>query len=199
MLPAANGRRGADGARYDRGVASAYVGAEIRTARPSDVEAIAALHLASWRAAYAGFVPEAFLSSVTLESRIERWGRALDPSLSLLTQTIVADDEAVILGVCSFGFRRQPPAVSAGEIYSLHVRPDVTRRGLGKLLLDESLHRVALLGCYSCVLWVLRDNVNARRFYESRGWSLTGEEMVEDRSGYAIPEIRYAIPVDAPE
>jgi len=43
------------------------------------------------------------------------------------------------------------------------------------------------------VLWVLRDNWNARQFYEAQGWQGTGEEMVEDRSGYAIPESRYAI------
>jgi len=198
MLAAAKGRRAASGHGYDRRVAGEDVGAEIRTARPSDVAAIAALHLASWRVAYAGFVSEGFLSSVTLESRLERWGRALDRSLSPDTETIVAEDGATILGVCSFGFRRRPPSVSVGEIYSLHVRPDLKRRGLGKLLLDESLHHIALRGCESCVLWVLRDNANARRFYESQGWSPTGEEMVEDRSGWQIPETRYAIPINAP-
>jgi len=43
------------------------------------------------------------------------------------------------------------------------------------------------------VLWVLRDNPNARHFYEAQGWSVTGGEMVEDRDGYAIPETRYAV------
>jgi ribosomal protein S18 acetylase RimI-like enzyme len=177
-------------------VATESEDAEIRAARPDDVGAIAALHLASWRAAYKGFLSGDFLSSVTLESRITRWQHALDPATSPLTETMVADDDGTVLGVCSFGPRRQPASNTVGEIYSLHVRPDVTRQGLGKALLDGALRRLAARGCRTCVLWVLRDNANARHFYEAQGWSFTGEEFVEDRSGYAIPETRYAITLE---
>ncbi len=175
---------------------SEYEHAVIRPARPADVEAIAALHLASWRAAYKGFLPDAFLSGITLESRVTRWQQALDPSASPFTETMVADHEGTVLGVCSFGPRRQPASDTVGEVYALHVRPDVTRRGLGKALLDDALRRLAARGRSTSVLWVLRDNANARRFYEAQGWSFTGEEVVEDRSGYAIPETRYAITID---
>jgi ribosomal protein S18 acetylase RimI-like enzyme len=157
------------------------------------VATIAALHLASWSAAYRGIVTDEFLRGVTLESRIFRWGQALDSAVSPRTETIVAEEDDAILGVCSFGPRRRPASESVSEIYALHVRPDVTRRGVGKLLLDHALRRLALRGYESSVLWVLRDNANARRFYESQGWSFTGEEFVEDRSGYEIPETRYAI------
>lgn len=174
-------------------MATERVRAEIREAGPADVEAVAALHLASWSTAYRGIVADAFLRGVTLESRIVRWGQALDPAVSPSTENIVAEDGGAILGVCSFGPRRQPASESVGEIYALHVRPDVKRRGLGKLLLDHALRRLALRGCESSVLWVLRDNTNARRFYEAQGWSFTGEEFVEDRSGYRISETRYAI------
>jgi ribosomal protein S18 acetylase RimI-like enzyme len=174
-------------------VAAERVHAAIREAKPSDVGAIAALHLASWSAAYRGIVADEFLSSVTLESRILRWGQALDPAISPRTETIVAEANVAILGVCSFGPRRQPASETVGEVYAHHVRPDVTRRGVGKLLLEHALRRLAQRGCESSVLWVLRDNANARRFYEAQGWSFTGEDFVEDRSGYEIPETRYAI------
>jgi ribosomal protein S18 acetylase RimI-like enzyme len=170
--------------------------AAIRAARSSDVDAIAALHRASWLAAYRGIVSDAFLSEVTLESRILRWRQALDPSASPLTETIVADADGSVVGVCSFGPRRRPASETVGEIYALHIRPDQTRRGLGKTLLDGALRRLAARECTSAVLWVLRDNTNARRFYEAQGWAFTGEEFVEDRSGYAIPETRYAITLD---
>jgi hypothetical protein len=49
----------------------------------------------------------------------------------------------------------------------------------------------------SIVLWVLRDNVEARRFYEARGWTLTGEELLEEHSGFTIPEVRYALRLGA--
>lgn len=174
-------------------MATERVRAAIREAKQTDVEAIAALHLASWSAAYRGIVPDEFLSSVTFESRIRRWGQALDPAVSPSTETIVAAEAEAILGLCSFGPRRTPASETVGEIYALHVRPDVKRRGVGKLLLDHALRRLALRGCLSSVLWVLRDNANARRFYEAQGWAFTGEEFVEDRGGYEIPETRYAI------
>lgn len=57
----------------------------------------------------------------------------------------------------------------------------------------RAVRRLAARGCTGAVLWVLRDNANARRFYEAHGWSFTGEEMIEERSGFGIPETRYAI------
>lgn len=165
----------------------------IRAASASDVEAIATLHLASWWAAYRGIVPDQFLNAITLESRIARWRRALSLSESPVAETTVAVGGDTILGVCSSGPRRCPESSSVGEVYALHVEPSSRRRGIGKLLLDDSLVRLAARGFAAAVLWVLRDNWNARHFYAAQGWSVTGEEMVEDRDGYAIPETRYAI------
>jgi len=176
-------------------VATPPTSVAIRAASASDVETIAALHLASWWAAYRGIVPDQFLHGITLESRIARWQRALS-SESPVTGTTVAVDGDTVLGVCSSGPRLSPESSSVGEVYALHVEPGSWRRGIGQLLLDDSLRRLAARGFVAAVLWVLRDNWSARRFYEAQGWSTTGEEMVEARNGYAIPETRYAISFD---
>ncbi|MFI5285890.1 MAG: GNAT family N-acetyltransferase [Candidatus Dormibacteria bacterium] len=165
----------------------------IRDATPSDAEAIAALHLASWLAAYRGIVPDECLNTVTIQSRVTRWRRALSAAESPLIETVVAVDRATILGVCSSGLRRQPASSDVGEVYALHVRPDCRRHGFGKLLLDGAVRRLATRGLTGAVLWVLRENASARRFYEAQGWSFTGEERTDDREGYDIPEARYAI------
>jgi ribosomal protein S18 acetylase RimI-like enzyme len=165
----------------------------IRAAVPSDVDEIASLHLASWLAAYRGIVPDEFLAAITLESRVIRWRKALSSSESPLTETILAVDGSTIQGVSSFGPRRHPASTGVGEVYALHVAPASRRRGIGRLLLDDSIRRLAIRGFSGAVLWVLRDNVDARHFYEAQGWSVTGEEIVEERDGHAIPETRYAI------
>lgn len=165
----------------------------IRAASLSDVDAIASLHLASWRAAYRGIVPDEFLAAITLESRVIRWRKALSSPEAPPTETILAVDGDTIQGVCSFGPRRRPESTDIGEVYALHVEPTSRRRGIGRRLLDDSLRRLAIRGFSGAVLWVLRDNAEARRFYEAQGWSVTGEEMVEERDGHAIPETRYAI------
>jgi ribosomal protein S18 acetylase RimI-like enzyme len=172
--------------------------AAIRDATLADTEAIAALHLASWRSAYQGIVPDGFLESITRESRIVRWRNALSPAGSPHTETIIAVDGAVILGLCSFGPRREPASSEVGEVYALHVHPGLRRSGIGTLLLEAAVRRLAARGCVTAVLWVLRDNMSARAFYEARGWSPTGEEMVEHRSGFAIPETRYTIALEVP-
>jgi GNAT superfamily N-acetyltransferase len=184
--------------RYDRGVATSQIEAVIREAASSDVEAIAALHLASWWAAYKGIVPDQFLEGITLESRVERWRRALSPSEPPLIETMVALHGGTIKGVCSFGAQRESSAPGVGEVYALHVAPDSRRRGLGKLLLDDAVRRMQARGFDAAVLWVLRDNANARRFYEAQGWSVNGEELIEERDGYAIPETRYTITFPGP-
>jgi ribosomal protein S18 acetylase RimI-like enzyme len=165
----------------------------IRAASPSDVDAIASLHLASWRAAYRGIVPDEFLAGITLESRVTRWRNALSSPEASPTETILAVDGETIQGVCSFGPQRRPESTGVGEVYALHVDPTLHRRGIGSRLLDESLRRLAIRGFNRAVLWVLRDNGGARHFYEAQGWSVTGEETVEARDGYEIPETRYAI------
>jgi ribosomal protein S18 acetylase RimI-like enzyme len=151
------------------------------------------MHLASWRATYTAITPPDFMRSITLEGRIKRWEGAFTPPASETTETTVAVDGDRVLGVCSFGPRREPAAPSAGEVYSLHVAPDSLRAGLGRMLLDDALVRLATRGFTTVFLWVLRDNANARGFYEARGWSLAGEERADDRSGFPIAEVRYAI------
>jgi ribosomal protein S18 acetylase RimI-like enzyme len=174
-------------------VATPPTSVAIRAASASDVETIAALHLASWWAAYRDIVPDQFLQGITLESRIDRWQQALSSSESPVAETTVAVDGDTVLGVCSCGPRLSPKSSSVGEVYALHVEPGSWRRGIGKLLLDDSLRRLVARGFVTAVLWVLRDNWSARHFYEAQGWSATGEDMVEERDGYAIPETRYAI------
>lgn len=172
-------------------------GIAIRAASPSDVDVIASLHLASWRAAYRGIVPDEFLAAITLESRVIRWRKALSSSESPLTETLIAVDGDTVQGVSSFGPRRLPESTVVGEVYALHIEPAARRRGIGRLLLHDSIRRLEIRRFGGAVLWVLRDNADARHFYEAQGWSTTGEEMVEERDGYAIPETRYAISFDS--
>ncbi len=171
--------------------------ATIRRATPADVDAIATMHLASWLAAYRGLVSDEYLDGVTHDNRVDRWARTFGPEEVEATETTLAVEGTRILGLCSFGPRVEPRATTVGEIYSLHVDPNVWRQGIGRLLLDDALLRLQTRGFTRVVLWVLRDNENARRFYAARGWLVTGEERDEDRAGNRIPETRYGIDLPA--
>lgn len=65
-------------------------------------------------------------------------------------------------------------SVGRGRLRTLYVLPDHQRTGIGSELHDFALSRLAALGWSEARLWTLTDNHVARRFYERRGWSLSG-------------------------
>jgi hypothetical protein len=54
----------------------------------------------------------------------------------------------------------------------------------------------ALRGYPSATLWVLEDNLRARRFYEREGWILDGGRRDEAFLGVTVPEVRYRTTFD---
>ena len=81
-----------------------------------------------------------------------------------------------------------------GELYALYVRPAWWSTGTGRALMDRVLARTAAAGYQSVVLWVLRDNLRARRFYERAGFAPDGATNVLERLG-EVPEVRYRRPL----
>jgi hypothetical protein len=43
----------------------------------------------------------------------------------------------------------------------------------------------------SAILWVLEQNLRARRFYEREGWSLEGAPQEEQLAGVRLQVVRY--------
>ena len=68
--------------------------------------------------------------------------------------------------------------VSEGWLDGLYVVPERWGTGLADELHGRALDLVGDLGSPSCKLWVLEDNMRARRFYERCGWRENGEARV---------------------
>jgi ribosomal protein S18 acetylase RimI-like enzyme len=72
------------------------------------------------------------------------------------------------------------------------VRPQCFGRGIGSSLEQACVAALRAAGAERAILWVLRDNVRARGFYERRGWTADGAErdhsFGEDGSA---PTVRY--------
>jgi ribosomal protein S18 acetylase RimI-like enzyme len=81
---------------------------------------------------------------------------------------------------------RRPPAA---ELYTLYVTPDHWSTGAGRALMDRVLTEVRAEGYPRVILWVLRDNRRARRFYERAGFRRKGTEHPSYFAG--VPEVRY--------
>jgi putative acetyltransferase len=96
----------------------------------------------------------------------ERWVQALaDPAASVL----VAERAEEPVGVA---------VVRAGWLDGLYVVPEWWGKGVAPELHDRGLEIVRDLASAQIHLWVLEENVRARRFYERRGWRENGRTRV---------------------
>jgi ribosomal protein S18 acetylase RimI-like enzyme len=147
----------------------------VRPATLDDAAAIARVHVASWRTTYRGLLPDDFLSSLSEESYTDRWRRVIRDGLSrvfvveeqLRGQRRFSDDEVV--GFASCGRERAGESSFAGELYAIYVLDRAQRHGHGRELVRAAAGALKEMKLPDMIVWVLRDNAPARRFYERLG------------------------------
>lgn len=166
---------------------------KIRRAAPDDAPAIARVHVRSWQAAYRGLIADDFLDALQPRDRVSiyEFGAAADGE----TETIVAEAGGEIVGFAAFGPSRDADAAGAGELFALYLDPDRTGTGIGRELLLESRRRLAAAGFGDGVLWVLRGNEEAERFYAADGWRHDGVTREEDPYGPRVEVRRFRRPL----
>ena len=162
----------------------------IREATRADARAIAEIHVAAWRAAYRGHMPDEYLAALSIEQRHDRWLKAI--SSAGPAKVAVAQLGGEIAGFCSFGPTRDAAPGDIAEIYSLNVHPERWRHGAGRLLCEHAFREAAAREHTAITLWVLKGNDGARRFYERLGYSLDGAEKTDTALiGSPLYDVRY--------
>jgi len=160
----------------------------LRDATPEDALAIAGVHVRSWQAAYRGLIDAEFLDRLRPEERAGSY-RLGDPDPSA-PRTVVAEAGGEIWGFATTGPCRDADARDAGELYALYVDPPRFRSGTGRLLLEAATGRMRADGFSEAVLWVLRGNEVAERFYAAAGWRRDGAEREEQPYGVVSNVLR---------
>ena len=146
----------------------------MRWSTAADAEALAELHRAAWRYAYAGIIP-----GLTLERMIARRGRGWWTRMHERGfRALVAGSRGEVTGYATLG-RGRGPAAGTGEIYELYVRPEYHGCGVGRLLFADARRELALRGLDRLVVWALAENTVACRFYAAMGG--TEYARAEDR------------------
>jgi ribosomal protein S18 acetylase RimI-like enzyme len=170
---------------------------QYRVASQADAEAIARLHVASWRDAYREFVPAAFLDALKVELRIAYWREEIgDPAITVL----LAESPQALVGFCACGpsHDSERPAPGAWEIYHLHVPPSLRGQGVGAQLFASAVEHGTRAGCRALTLWVIAPNAAARRFYTRQGMRTDGAEQIRPLGGGPpVSEVRYRLDLPA--
>jgi ribosomal protein S18 acetylase RimI-like enzyme len=161
----------------------------VRPATVADAPEIAAVHVESWRAAYADVLPSRFLAGLSVDERCERWTRTLSDGAF---DVFVAELDGQVAGFASTGASEEdgaPP--DEGELFALYVHPATWGRGCGRLLLARAEGALRDAGFDQAVLWVLEANSRARSLYEAEGWATDGGRKQLPLGGVDAGVVRY--------
>jgi len=150
----------------------------VRAARASDAADLARIQVASWQATFAGLVPDEVLSELTSPAAeqqwAERWRDAITkpPTGRHRIHIAYSPDDSVVAGFASAG-----PATDSdlwprtdGELYELHVLPELARLGHGSRLLHAVADTLAEDGFHTASTWALSADEQRLDFLESAGW-----------------------------
>jgi GNAT superfamily N-acetyltransferase len=64
-------------------------------------------------------------------------------------------------------------------------------KGYGRALLERCIGELEKQGFGRIILWVLEENLSARRFYERNGFVCTGEYIEDNIGGKPLREVLY--------
>jgi ribosomal protein S18 acetylase RimI-like enzyme len=140
----------------------------IRQALPGDASEIARVHVAAWRSSYVGLLADDFLASLSEVGYTDRWKRVIGDRAS---HVFVVDEPEGIVGFASGGRERAGERGFEGELYAIYIVAGSQRQGHGRELVRAVTGALRELGLRDMIVWVLRDNAPARKFYERLGGS----------------------------
>lgn len=162
----------------------------IRRARPGDAAAIAAVHVAAWRSAYAGILRDAYLAELSEQRLGLFYQRAIldrRDGHAVFVATVAGPGQAMpeVVGFASGG-RARRRGLAEGEVETLYVLDDHREQGCGRRLMRAMAAHLRAIGCNSALVWVLGDNPS-RFFYRHLGGRLAMQETIRV-AGQSVPQ-----------
>ena len=169
----------------------------VRTADFNDAPAIARIHIAAWRAAYADEMPADFLAGLSYSQYLASWQRTLN------TQSqgcyLVCEINNTVAGFAVYGPPRDEDLAEkpVGELCALNIDPKQWGRGLGKALLEYMIKAGQKQGWSALYLWVVSSNQRAIGLYSRYGFINENKTKIDTRHSHApLHETRFIKPLD---
>jgi GNAT superfamily N-acetyltransferase len=165
-------------------------GIVIRPATAADASAIARVRIDTWRTAYRGLVPDAYLDAMDVEQSVALWQRVLDadaPNASVF----VAAHAGEVIGFAAANRLAEPRHGLDAELSAVYVRREWQRAGIGRQLVLAAARAQRASGATGLIVWSISGNKPARAFYEALGGTVIVEQPFE-WDGVPLTETGYA-------
>lgn len=153
----------------------------IRKCTAEDADGRGKVHFRSWKETYSGLMPAEYLGELRPDILIKRAREHTD-------NTFVAVIGNKVVGFsCYLQNSREFVSVKpSSEIVALYVLKEYQGCGIGKALINAVKNE--LMG-KTVLLFVLKGNEQAIKFYEHIGFSFTGKSVSQEVSGGRIEEL----------
>lgn len=164
----------------------------IREANSDDAPEIAKIQIKAWQTGYEGIMPKEYLDSLSLEEKTKQWSDSLaEKGLGI---NLVIEFNGSIVGFCVFGPIRDEDLSNknVGELVAINILPSYWNKGLGSEAIEHIIAASIQRKWEALYLWVLKENIKARRVYEALGFVEDGTEKFDSSlTGHEMHEVRY--------
>ena len=167
----------------------------IRKVLPEEANKYTALHIACWRDAYTGIMPDEYLNNMSaeLEQKAERCKMAIDEQGDCEFFCAIHNDD--MIGRLIFGKSNDEDKPDAGDVFAIYLLADYWGKGYGKQMMDFAASELKRSGYQETIIWVLEENTRGRQFYERYGFVLDGTKKVMEL-GKSLTCVRYVLSFD---
>ena len=167
----------------------------VRKVLQEEASDYAICHIKCWQAAYKGIIPDENLSNMltNMEQIVEKTRQNICKSSGDEFSIITLDGK--IIGKLGYGHCRDEDKINAGEIYAIYLLPEYWDKGYGRQMMEYILSNLKNMGFHEVVIWVLKENIRARIFYEKFGFQFDGSTK-EIIIGKPLVEVRYSLRFD---
>ena len=148
--------------------------ASVRAALSQDADAIAHVHVQSWRTTYKPIIPDEYLAGLDEKKWAVQWKEWLDRDI----RVYVVELNNEVVGFVSGGILREKGHSDHAELYAIYLLAQAQGRGLGKVLVKTLSNALMSDGFRTMLVWVLEQNP-ATCFYEHLGAIRVLEKEIE--------------------
>ena len=149
----------------------------IERVKLGDEQILAYIQTESWKSAFKNILDEDILKRCTNFERVtSMYKRLLEQNKG---NGYILKVEGKPHCIAWWDETRDKDMPGYAELICIHSLPDNWRKGYGSRIMDRILSDMALAGYSKVMLWVFKENIAARRFYEANGF-ITDEKQKPD-------------------
>ncbi len=137
----------------------------IRFNKIEDQSQMAKIKIDGWRDTYDQIIAKNYLKGMDLEEQTNRFYRSFEEYKYRVLVAVRGDE---VLGYSCFDPKEKSFKYDS-ELESLYIKTSELHKGIGTALFKETAKQLYSQGRRTMIIWCLKDNINAIKFYEKLG------------------------------